>query len=252
LCVCQSRAGAPRQSNIRIRNAEGGYRWFLTQVEPVRASDGTLLYWIGVNLDIEERQQAEQKLEAQETELRQIVNLTPTQVFVFGPDGNPLYANRVALEYFGVDIDQLLAPSRINFVHPDDRERYLVEKNKEFLRGVPHEIEARMLKHDGTYRSFLIRRNPFKDEQGNVTRWYSTGIDIEDRKRAEQKLQAQEMELRQVLDLTPQLIGVFGPNREPFYANRTALDYLGLSLDDWRQGSFGGVHPDDLERLKGC
>ena len=42
-----------------MRNAEGGYRWFLSRAEPVRAANGTLLYWIWVNLDIEERKQAE-------------------------------------------------------------------------------------------------------------------------------------------------------------------------------------------------
>ena len=46
------------------------------------------------------------------------------------------------------------------------------------------------------------------------------------------------MELRQILDLTPLVIGVFGPNREPLYANRITLDYLGLSLDEWRLGSL--------------
>jgi len=245
------RTGSAGEFSQRVPNAEGVYRWFLSRAEPLLASDGTLLYWVGLNLDIEERKQAELKLQAQEMELRQILNLTPTQVFVFGPDGKPLYANRVALEYFGVDIDQLLAPSRINFVHPDDRERYLVEKNKEFLRGAPHEIEVRMLRHDGTYRSLLIRRSPFKDERRNVTRWYGTGIDIEERKQAEQKLKEQEMELRQVLDLTPQLIGVFGPNRQRLYANRTLLDYLGLSLDEWQRERLGGdLHPDDSERFK--
>jgi hypothetical protein len=45
--------------SFRVRNAQGTYRWFLSRVEPLRAKDGTLLYWIGINLDIEERKQAE-------------------------------------------------------------------------------------------------------------------------------------------------------------------------------------------------
>ncbi len=53
------RTGSAGQMSFRVRNAEGGYRWFLSRAEPVRASDGTLLYWIGVNLDIEDRKQAE-------------------------------------------------------------------------------------------------------------------------------------------------------------------------------------------------
>src|SRR6201990_2178941 len=55
-CLRTGRAG---QMSFRVRNAEGGYRWFLSRAEPVRGSDGTLLHWIGVNLDIEDRKQAE-------------------------------------------------------------------------------------------------------------------------------------------------------------------------------------------------
>jgi hypothetical protein len=52
----------PVRSLFRVRNAEGEYRWVLSRVEPLRASDGTLLYWVGVNLDIEERKRAEEGL----------------------------------------------------------------------------------------------------------------------------------------------------------------------------------------------
>src|SRR5258708_17380290 len=52
------RTGSAGQLSFRVRNAEGGYRWFLTRAEPVRASDGTLLYWIGINLDIQDRKQS--------------------------------------------------------------------------------------------------------------------------------------------------------------------------------------------------
>src|SRR5580700_6897220 len=60
------RTGCPGEVSFRARNAEGGYRWFLSRVEPLRASDGTLLYWIGVTLDIEERKQAEEALRRSE------------------------------------------------------------------------------------------------------------------------------------------------------------------------------------------
>ncbi len=63
------RTGRPGKVSFRARNAEGGYRWFLSRLEPLRASDGTLLYWMGVTLDIEERKQAEEKLRRSETYL---------------------------------------------------------------------------------------------------------------------------------------------------------------------------------------
>src|SRR6266446_4396529 len=75
--------------------------------------------------------------------------------------------------------------------------------------------------------------------------------DITERKTAEGKIREQEAELRQILDLTPQYLFVLGADGSPFYANCTSLDYLGISLDEWRQrrGICEDVHPDDLERL---
>jgi PAS domain-containing protein len=76
-------------------------------------------------------------------------------------------------------------------------------------------------------------------------------MDITDHKGAEDKIRKQEMEVRQILDLTPQLVAVLGPHRERLYANRVALDYLGMGLDEWRQRSTGSdIHPEDSERLK--
>jgi PAS domain S-box-containing protein len=107
------------------------------------------------------------------------------------------------------------------------------------------------LRHDGQFRYNLFRLNPFKDERGNVIRWYATVTDIEDRKRAEERIREQEAELRQMLDLTPQCLAVLGADGSPIYANRASLDYLGMTQDEWKQsGAIDGmVHPDDEERL---
>jgi PAS domain S-box-containing protein len=73
-------------------------------------------------------------------------------------------------------------------------------------------------------------------------------MDIPERKKAEDKIREQEMELRQMLDLAPQLVAVYGPER--LYANRIMVDYLGISLDEWRQKSDVSefFHPEDRER----
>ncbi len=74
-------------------------------------------------------------------------------------------------------------------------------------------------------------------------------IDVTERKKAEEKIREQEMELRQILDLAPQLVAVYGPNGERLYANRIRLDYLGLSLEEWRRADsslVSALHPDDL------
>jgi PAS domain S-box-containing protein len=56
------RTGEGGEHSYRVRGAQGDYRWFLTRIEPLRASDGTLLLWSGATLDIEELKRAEQAL----------------------------------------------------------------------------------------------------------------------------------------------------------------------------------------------
>jgi PAS domain S-box-containing protein len=243
--------GSAGEFSQRVRNAEGAYRWFLSRAEPLRASDGTLLYWVGVNLDIEECEQAEQNLQAQEMELRQVLDLTPQLILVFGPNRERLYANRPALDYFGFSLDEWRQRSRDGVVHPDDSELLRASQDRALSTGSPYELEVRVRKADGSYRWFLARFNPVRNDKGEVMRWYAAAADIEDRKRAEQKLQEQEMELRQILDHTPQLAGVFGRNLERLYVNRAALDYFGTTLDEWRQRRVGAeVHPEDSERFR--
>src|SRR6202011_4949963 len=67
------RRGEAGEASFRVRNAQGSYRWFLSRAEPLRASDGTLLRWIGLNLDIEELKCAEQALRESELKLREII-----------------------------------------------------------------------------------------------------------------------------------------------------------------------------------
>ena len=57
------RTGEAAEFSQRLRNAQGEYRWFLSRAEPLRADDGALLHWVGVNLDIEYRTRALAQLE---------------------------------------------------------------------------------------------------------------------------------------------------------------------------------------------
>jgi PAS domain-containing protein len=88
------RTGEAAEFSQRVRNAQGGYRWFLSRVEPLRASDGTLLQWVGVNLDIEELKCAEQALRESEKSLQTIIDTIPTHVARYHADGTPDFVNQ--------------------------------------------------------------------------------------------------------------------------------------------------------------
>jgi transcriptional regulator with GAF, ATPase, and Fis domain len=98
-------------------------------------------------------------------------------------------------------------------VHPEDRERFRNEARSKVLSGDPHETEVRSLGKDGKYRWFLYRWNPLRDEQGRLIRWYIAATDIEDRKQAEQRLQYENVALREEIDKASMFEEIVGTSR---------------------------------------
>jgi len=185
----------------RIVRPSGEVRVVHSQGDLKRDAAGRPWQMFGTSQDITDRKRAEDRIREQETELRQMLDLTPQHLAVFAPDGTPLYANRGALEYLGVDMDRWRTETfRHGLLHPEDREKLLSQRQSQFLKATPHEFEARMLRHDGIFRWFLFRLSPLKDERGDVTRWYGTGTDIEDRKQAEDTLRRENVALREEVD----------------------------------------------------
>src|SRR6202795_5109618 len=235
----------------RVRRANGDYRWMFHRKVPLRDANGNIVKWYGSSLDIEGRKAAEEKIREQETELRKLLNLIPHHICVFGPDASPIYANLGVQEYFGVDADQLVAESRINFVHPEDREHFLAERKKGLLTAVAHECEARLLRHDGTFRWFLFRRVPLKDDRGRILRWYGTATDIEDRKRAEEKVRTSEFYLAEGQRLAHMGSWAFDPDGF-YYWSPELFRMHGLdpaSKPPGVQEYLDRVHPHDRESM---
>jgi formate hydrogenlyase transcriptional activator len=166
----------------------------------VRDTNGGITGWYGLMTDIEDRKQAEDTIRQSEMELRQVLDFTPQQVAVLGPDRSRLYLNQATLDYFGLTLDECRSLDHRKFFHPDDFERMMSEAQSKFLSGIPHEAEFRLRRKDGKYRWFLFRYNPLRDEQGHLRRWYVAGTDIEDRKQTEQRLQNENIALREEVD----------------------------------------------------
>jgi len=187
------KTGAPGEVSFRVPNAAGTYRWFLSRAEPLRAKDGTILLWIGINLDIEDRKQAE-------IELRQMLDLAPQLIVVLGPNQERLYANRPALAFLSATLEEWRHRTPGSEAHPDDVERCRAIGAQAILSGSPYEVEVRLRATDGTYRWFLARYNPVRDAQGQIMRWYLAFTDIDDRRRAEDRMRNETIALREDLD----------------------------------------------------
>jgi len=163
------------------------------------------LEFVGAVMDITERKAAEERIRRQEAEFRQILDLAPQQVRVYGPGGERLYANRIALDYYGISLEEWQQTTGLSFrssvfVHPDDRERATRDFDANRSSGSAYESELRVRGADGNYRWFLARHNPLRDDKGQVKRWYVGLTDIDERKRAEERLQQENVALREEID----------------------------------------------------
>src|SRR5229473_4466737 len=114
------RTGEFAEESFRVRNAQGDYRWFRSRVEPLRASDGTLLQWVGVNVDIDELKCAEQALRESEYKLRQIIETVPSLLWSTDPAGEPTQLSQRLLDYSGMQFEDFLHGGWEAFIHPDD------------------------------------------------------------------------------------------------------------------------------------
>lgn len=231
-------------SAFRVRNADGAYRWFLGRAEPHLDEDGRLRCWIGINLDIEERKEAEFYLAESQ-------RLAHTGNWAFNADGFEYWSPEL-FRIYGLDPGSK-APSisdYLGLVHPEDREYVAHEIHRMLTERNTFDFTKRVVRPDGAIRHVRCVGTPADDGRGG-RRFIGTGMDVTDQEQLIVALRKGEEELRQILDLVPQLVGVMDPNGNRLYANRVALAYVGLSLEELLSAPRGfNLHPDDREHLK--
>ncbi|HSF14560.1 MAG TPA: sigma 54-interacting transcriptional regulator [Vicinamibacteria bacterium] len=192
--------GTPYEFEHRLRRRDGSYRWFQSRGHPLRDTEGRVIRWYNLLTDIDDLKRAQMKLCQDEEELRQMTDATPQAIIVFNADGRLHYANRFSLAYTGLSLEDFGGEGwRERIYHPDDIEKFKDARREALGLRLPFESELRVLGADGKYRWFLIRYNPLLDDGGNVTRWYATGVDIDERKRIEDGLRSETIALREDL-----------------------------------------------------
>jgi formate hydrogenlyase transcriptional activator len=167
--------------------------------------------------------QRTRELAAANEELRRTIDAIPHAITILGPDGSILDANAFVLDYSGLTLEEVRADhSRVPRFHPDDVARLEEERRTALLRGQPFEIEQRARRKDGQYHWFLIRYNPVRDDDGVIARWYATGTDIDDRKRAEDCVRSENLALREAVDRSSMFEEIVGASPQL----RTVLSHV--------------------------
>jgi len=187
-----------------------------------------------------------------DADLRRIIDTIPVLAWCSLPDGSNEFLNQRWHDYTGLSRQEARGWGWKAAFHLDDIDALMERWLTLLSSGEAGEIDARLRRHDGEYRWFLIRVEPLRDELGNIVRWYGTSTDIDDLKRAQDEVQQDQEELRRITDAIPQTIIVLSPEGRPLHANRATLEYTGLPLEAVRADDYRALifHPEDIERLR--
>src|SRR6266403_450020 len=140
---------------------------------------------------------AEDALRRGEDYLRLTIDTIPVLAWCTRPDGSNEFLNQRWLDYTGLTIEEARGWGWNVAIHPDDLPQLLDVWQGLLASGKSGELEARLRRADGVYRWFLFRVEPLRDTQGTIVKWYGTNTDIDDRKRTEALLAAEN----QILEL---------------------------------------------------
>lgn len=245
-------SGQPYEAQCRLRRADGVYRWCQGSAVPVRAQDGALVRWYYLITDIEDRKRSEDLLRSSERQSRAIVDNIPASIAIHTASGELEFENRAAREYHGrssEDVEQ----SPAGIVHPDDWPALVAAQQHAFTTGEPMEFELRVRCADGTYRWFHMRSRRSNDDHDGVSRWYTVGTDVHDRRVAEDALRHSEAGLREVQRLSRTAVWRYDPATDIVSSSpETQRMYDVQPGEDTSRPTFwvDRIHPEDRAHVQ--
>jgi two-component system, cell cycle sensor histidine kinase and response regulator CckA len=188
--------GDPCDSEFRVVWPDSTIHWLYTKGKLLRDSDGNPIRMVGVNMDITDRKRAEVALRESEQRFRDMADSTPVLICASGPDKLATFFNQGWLNYTGRSMEQELGYGWTEGLHPEDRDRAIAIYSASFDARRFCQIEYRLRRADGEYRSILCSGVPRYEPGGAFAGYTASCMDITDLKRnqavvlANQKLES--------------------------------------------------------------
>jgi PAS domain S-box-containing protein len=230
--------------------------WGPDETDALRAAAGTLAAAIN-------RERSERRLREAEARFRSIVETTPVITYQehltkgYDAEGSVLYVSPQVERILGYSPrDWAEIPGFwSNLLHPDDRERVILESERTSRTGEPYRQEYRMIAADGRIVWFRDESVLLRDEEGRPLVWQGVMVDITERKEAEERLLEAEDVFRTVVEHLPAVTyreALDDPNPERFYMSPRSVEVFGYTPERWTwtpEFWEDHLHPDDRDRV---
>jgi PAS domain S-box-containing protein len=199
------------------------------------------------------QRRAEEALRESEHQLHQIIDTVPSFLWSADPTGEPTYVNQRALDYSGMRFEEFKHGGWEALIHPADFPGTIKAFSHAIETGTPYEIVHRLRRWDGEYRWHQARGDPLRDRDGLIIQWYGVAVDIDDAKKAEDRLRRSEAYLSEAQRISHTGSYAYSPvTRQLLYWSEECYRIWGFDpvqgLPD-REIAARRIHPDDRERV---
>ncbi|RTQ49658.1 PAS domain S-box protein [Hymenobacter gummosus] len=239
----------PWTSQLRLRAADGQYRWHLARSLPVFDEQQRLSRWYGTLTDVHEQQELAERLRHSEQQFRFLADTVPLFTWTATPAGQIDYANQRFLDYTGQTPGEVARGGWLALVHPDEQDLTRQRWAESMRTGQDCEVEHRVRGTDGLYRWFLVRATAMRDAEGRIVKWYGSSTDIHEQRALQDELRRSEEQFRFLADSLTNLIWIVEPDGTISHFNQRWVEYTGRSLEaSLHWGWQDLVDPEDQER----
>jgi PAS domain S-box-containing protein len=241
-----SQHGRDFTHEYRLRLPDGRVKYIHVVAHALR-DQAQGVEFAGAVMDVTAAKKAEEKSRNDERELRVTIDALPAFVLRAQPDGAVDFVSQSILDYSGRSRDHWLGTGWMNFIHAEDFNKAIIPWREALRTGTPFDLEMRIRSAGGRFRWFQCRGLTLRDEAGSILKWYATMHDIEDRKRAEEKLLQSEANLAEAQRLTKTGSWVHNVGSGAFVASPELLRIFDLNPDSEisRETLKHRLHPED-------
>ena len=195
-------AGEPTESEVRLRRADGKYRWWLTRNVPLRDEFGNIVNWYGTAIDIEERHRAEDALRRSEAYLAEAQRLSKTGSFGWSVSTGEIRWSEESFRIF--QYDRTTKPTVeliLKRVHPEDAVRVKQTIESASMNGKNFEHEYRLVMPDNSVKYVHVVTNALSDKSGRIE-FVGAVKDVTESKHADEALREAQANLARVSRVT--------------------------------------------------
>ena len=225
----QSRSMAER--NTKVRGLRKNGREFPAEASIAKLQTKAGIIFTVMLKDITERHQAQVKLEASQALLAKAENIAQIGSWEYDSATRKRTWSAELYNILGFDRHRPMPTCAeiLAQIHPEDRLLVRETLRRGHIKGIPWQIDYRLLLPDGTLKFVESKGEPILDERGKVLKVLETIMDVSDRVRAEKSRQRSEEQLQLITDALPVLIAYIDAQQRYRYNNRTYETWYGKS-----------------------